>query len=230
MKAGAFQAAAALTCSVALAGVVSAQSASTQQPPRTQPTTPAQETSGLQGMDGKTITLTGCVARDTSAAPSATATTPATGTPSTGTMARAGDGYVLTNVQMRSTAPGGAGTTGTTSTAPGATAGSAIAASTRIKLVSGDAQVQQHVGKQVEVTGRLEVDDDAGTMARPGTAAPETPGTMKPGTTTKPGMPSTPGTTGTTPGHAGTMAGAHGQHMAQLHVTTVRATGQDCKQ
>jgi hypothetical protein len=160
MNMNAFRHAATLAFSVAFAGAVMAQSPSPQTPPQT-PRSPAEAQQGLdnlKNMMGQTVTVSGCLARE-GAAGETTTTAPA------GT---SGD-FVLTNVQMRSSAP-----------TPGATAPSGTPAmpgaadsKMRIKLKeSGTAKLGENVNKRVEVTGRLEAGSSS-PMARPGT----TPGT-----------------------------------------------------
>jgi hypothetical protein len=205
MNLKAFGSAATLSFSVALGGVMLAQT------PTPQPGTPAQRPSA---QDAQTVTVTGCLVRASDLRGGATGA-PATGSPTTpSASAGAGGDFALANVQMRSTSPGG--TTGGT-TAGGTTAGGAAASPSskgmNLRLTgSEENKLSEHVNQQVEVTGRLSMSDRGGATATPGT-------------TGTPGTPGTPGTTGSA-GAAG--AGAAQSTMGQLQVQTIRATGQSC--
>lgn len=195
MEARAFRSAAAITFSLALGTVTFAQSPTPQQTPSTPPQTqqapkPATPRQGgmdhLQSLNGKTVTLTGCLMQEKHVAGQ---------TPNPAERLDAAPDYILTNVQMRSTAPaaagatgktgtpgttGSTGTTGTTGTtatpetgnppsagAHGATdahgaAGAGAMAGLNVKLSSVDNdQMRSNLNRQVEVTGRLSVDAKA---------------------------------------------------------------------
>jgi hypothetical protein len=243
MNLKALRGAATLSFSVALAGVMFAQGTSSGQ----QPTPAPGQRSGMQGMDGQTVTVTGCLVRASDlrgGAGAAAGTTP--GGTTAGTAGSSGSDYVLSNVQMRSTSPGGAsgttagGTTGGT-TGGGTTAGAAEAPSSgrgmNLRLEAGsDTKLTEHVNQQVEVTGRLSM-SGAGNRGGAGTTGGTTTGTTGTGTTgtgtTGTGTTGT-GTTGSGAGTtgAGSTASAAGQganNMGQLEVQTIRATGQSCK-
>jgi hypothetical protein len=227
MNLKAFRGAATLSFSVALAGVMFAQGAPSSQ----QPTGQRQ---GMQGMDGQTVTVTGCLVRasDLRGGAGATGTTTSGGT-TAGTTGTGANDYVLANVQMRSTSPGGTtgGTTtgGTERTGGTPTAGAEASPSRGMNLRltgSEDSKLTEHVNHQVEITGRLSMSG----ANRGGAGATGTTGTGT-GTTGTTGTGST-GTTGTgTTGTTGTRSGAGASspnQMGQLDVQTIRPTGQSC--
>jgi hypothetical protein len=172
-----------------------------------QPSTSRQTSQpGLQGLDGQTVTVTGCLMRE--------ADVP--GRQPTPTE-RAGvlPDFILTNVQVKSASPSGESPSGgAAGTRPGA---ASAAGGTNIKLVKVDNdEMKANVNRQVEVTGRLDVDGGAMGGTRTGT----------PGTTGAPGAkPGTEATGGTRTG-----AGAKDQDrpLPELEVQSVRATGQPC--
>lgn len=205
MNLKAFGSAATLSFTVALGSVMFAQAG--------QPTTPGQQRQGIQGMDGQTVTVTGCLVRASDlrgGAAGTTAGTPGTGT-TPGTAGASSSDYVLANVQMRSTSPGGT-TAGTPTGGADATAPSARGTNLRL-TGSEDSKLTEHVNHQVEITGTLSMRDAKGAAA----------GTT--GTTGAPGTTGTPGTPGAT-----AKPGMSDQNTAgQLQVQTIRATGQTCK-
>jgi hypothetical protein len=149
-------------------------------------------------MIGQTVTVSGCLARDS-----------ASGTTTTTTTAATGSDFVLTNVQVRSGAPTPGATPGSPSTpsTPSTTSGMSGASSNmKIKLKeSGTAKLGENVNKRVEVTGRLEAGSSSST-ARPGTT-PGTPGTPETGA---------PRTTGSA------------DAMPEMQVSNVRVLEQSC--
>lgn len=170
MKVNAFRNAATVALSMAFAGAVFAQGSpqSSPQPPtpQTPPTTaaPQQDTrqmpSGLRGMDGQTVTVTGCLMQEKNVAGQ---------TPNPTERAGIAPDYILTNVQMRSASPGAAGAPGTPATpstppttgAPGAAASagadSPAGAGTNVKLKEVDNdQMRANLNKRIEVTGRFQ--------------------------------------------------------------------------
>lgn len=128
------------------------------QQPTTQPPTTQQQPrspSGLQALDGQTVTATGCLKRE--------ADVPGQ-EPSAPERAGIMPDFVLTNVQVRSASPGG-GTPGREA-APAPSAGG-----TNIKLVRVDNdEMTANLNRQVEVTGRI----DATPGPRIGTERPRT--------------------------------------------------------
>lgn len=138
------------------------------QQPTTQPPTTQQQPrspSGLQALDGQTVTATGCLKRE--------ADVPGQ-EPSAPERAGIMPDFVLTNVQVRSASPGGA--------APGREAAPAPSAGgTNIKLVRVDNdEMTANLNRQVEVTGRI----DATPGPRIGTGTPDRPRTGTGGTET----------------------------------------------
>lgn len=207
MKANAFRSAAALTFSVALAGAgVIAQST----PPSQQPTTRqgGQSNQALRAMDGQTVTVTGCLMAEADAPGQ---------TPNPAERAGIAPDFILTNTQVKSASPGGSTgspTTGAPTTGAPTTGAPTTGAPTtgapmsgsrgpNIKLTSIDSdKVKPNLNKQVEVTGKLDVPDSAGTT----TGSP---------TTERP----TAGATGA--------AGAN-RALAELDVQSIRVVGQSC--
>lgn len=197
MKVNAFRSAATVAFSVAFAGVMFAQSSPQSSPPQstppptTRPQTDSQQDrqSGTRGMDGQTVTVTGCLAQEKSVAGQ---------TPNVAERAGVTPDYILTNVQMRSAAPSASGATGApgapgsrpTTGAPGSTgtppsatgapgaaaagaAGAAGATNVRLKEVDND-QMRANLNKRVEVTGRFEAAPEAtaGAAVTPGPNKP----------------------------------------------------------
>lgn len=166
-----------------------------------------------------------------------TGATGATG--ATGTAGTTGTGTTGTGTTT-GTATTGTGATGTAGTQPGAataargSAGmSGQSGAMRVRVVGLDAQVQQNVGKQVEVSGRLEVDEED---VRGRTGAGAATGAAGAGTGTSPatGTGTGAGTTGAAGTGAGSTAGAPrggmmgDQPLPELHATNIRVVGQSC--
>lgn len=146
-----FHSAATVTLSLALAGAAFAQTPTPQPTPAPQPAPRADAHAAhdaaqhLRAMNGKTVTLTGCLLREQQVEGQ---------TPNVAERADMAPDYILTNVQVRTTEPAGSGATGT----PAAAAG---AGGLKVKLVQVDNdQMRAHLNHQVEVTGRLEVGND----------------------------------------------------------------------
>lgn len=144
------------------AGVFAQQTPPPSTPPSAQ--TPSAQ-SGLQGLDGQTVTVTGCVMRE--------ANVPGQ-QPSVAERAGVMRDFILTNVQVKSASPSGA-------EAPGARGGAAAPSTgtrgTQVKLTNIDNdKMEANLNRQIEVTGRLDVDDGmnmAGDRAgRPTTGEP----------------------------------------------------------
>jgi hypothetical protein len=138
----------------------------TTPPPSPQPSQQQRSPSGLQALDGQTVTLSGCLKREADVAgqqPSA--------------VERAGimPDFILTDVQVKSASPSG-GTPGRETAAPPSAGG------TNIKLVKVDNdEMNKNLNRQVEVTGRFDASPGAGaatTRERPpaGTGGAETTG------------------------------------------------------
>lgn len=240
-----FRRAAALSLSVALGGVVAAQSSSPQQQPTPQQKPTPQATAGhdqhggLHGMVGQTVTLTGCVAQERDVPGQ---------TPNVTERAGVAPDYILTNVQMASASPSATATPAAPGTTPSTTvtpatpaavpapeasteskAMSHAGAQTTVKLKQVDNdQMRANLNKQVEITGRVQ-------MASESHMAGHTPSaTDKPSATAPAG---TPGTTGTGTGAGERVAGAAGSMMRgggpneplpEVHVTSVRVLNQAC--
>ena len=179
----------------------------------------------MQGMNGQTVTVTGCLVREADLQGAAASSTTGSTTSAAAGAAASGANFVLANVQMRSTSP--TGTTGSTSATGGEAAATAPsgARGTNLKLTaSGDEKLSEHVNKQVEVTGRLSMSDAHGASAA-GATTSGTTGAPATGTTGS-------GTAGSTAGAAtaartGAAASGH-DNMGQLQVQSIRATGQSC--
>lgn len=205
MNLKALRTAATLSFSVALAGMMFAQSS-----PSSQPGTPRQ--GGLQSMDGQTVTVTGCLVKATDL-PGAAAS-PAGGA-TAGATASAGTDFALANVQMRSTSPSGTTAGGTGAAGAGATTGAPSGPrGMNLKLKASDSdKLSEHVNKQVEVTGRLSIPAAGAAGATAGTTPSPTTGT--------PGTPAGAAA-------AGRAAASGLGQMGQLDVQSIRATGQSC--
>jgi hypothetical protein len=202
-------------CGLAFASFVFAQGTPQPQPQQQRPTQQQerqtrqqpQAMQQLRALDGRTVTVTGCLMSE-AAVPGQT--------PSPAERAGIAPDFLLTNVQVRSAEPGPGATPSPTEKpgerpgAPGApgAAGATISGGSDLKIklenVDND-QMRMNLNKQVEVTGRLEV-DAPGATARPGTTT-ERPQTERPETTAR---------------------GTGDEDLPQLHVTSVRATGQSC--
>ena len=142
-------------------------------PPTTRPSaqTPSPQT-GLQGLDGQTVTVTGCVMRE--------ANVPGQ-EPSVAERAGIMRDFILTNVQVKSASPSGTGAATGTPSGTGAMAAGAGASSTRVKLTNIDNdKMEANLNRQIEVTGRLDVDDGMNMAGdrpgRPTTGEPSTTG------------------------------------------------------
>jgi hypothetical protein len=152
MKVNTFRNTATLAFSVAFAAAVMAQSPSPQTP-QTPPTTrPAPETQqrqdNLKSMIGKSVTLSGCLAEEKAV----------TGqTPNVTERAGAAPDYILTNVQVKASAPAAAATTGApqTPSAAGTTGGLMPAMKVKLKQVDND-EMRANLNKRLEVTGHLQ--------------------------------------------------------------------------
>ena len=165
-----------------------------------------QPPSDRPAQSAQSMTVTGCLqaASDAGGAPAAAAEPAAPG-------AKAAGGFVLTNVTPAgsmasgSTAPG-AKTPGaaTGTTGAGATGTTGSSTASRYRLTGGESQnLQQYVGQKVEVTGSVA------------------------------GGAGSPSSTTTTPGAAGSPAGASASGRSQdqaFRVTSVRPTGDKCNQ
>lgn len=140
-------------------------------PPATRPSAqPPSSQTGLQALDGQTVTVTGCVMREASVPGQE---------PSVAERAGIMRDFILTNVQVKSASPSGAAPGAPSGT--GAMAPSAGASSTRVKLTNIDNdKIEANLNRQIEVTGRLDVDDGMNMAGdrpgRPTTAEPPTAG------------------------------------------------------
>ena len=139
MKVNVFRLTATIALSAALGGAVLVHAAGSQGSPSAQ---------ALKALDGQTVTVTGCLM---------TETTVAGQTPNPVERAGVAPDFILTNVQLKSASPSGAGTT-----AGAAAAGAAKAAEmpkgTNVKLTGVDNdQMRTNLKQQVEVTGKLSV-------------------------------------------------------------------------
>ena len=179
----------------ALAAAVWLGSAGRAQEPATPRTTQAQppSQSGLQALDGQTVTVTGCVRRE--AHVSGQQPSPPERVPIV-------QDYVLTDVQVKSASP--RGETAGRDTPPRSEA----AAGTRVKLVGvEDDELNKHVDRLVEITGRLDA----------------TPG---PGTTPTRERPTTG--TGGTESTGRTPPSPRSADLPELEVESVRVLSQSC--
>ena len=111
---------------------------------------------GSKSTAGKTITVTGCIAK---AEPGATGTTGAAGATATEKEAK----FVLNNASVTPSAT--AGTAGAENAPAAATA-------TEYKLDGDDAKLTPHVGHKVEITGTV---DDKGAAAAPTASSANSP-------------------------------------------------------
>jgi hypothetical protein len=126
-------------------GIVAFTDAAAQTPPQPTPTTQAPS---QQAAAGESITLTGCVQREADYRQANNLNRGGTA----GTGAGVGNEYVLVNASRSSGAsPGAPGTaTGTTGAAPAGSAGDAY------ELTGpNEGEAKQHVGKRVEIVGKL---------------------------------------------------------------------------
>jgi hypothetical protein len=205
--------AATFACSIAMAGVMFAQD---QPPGQQRPATPGAQ-GNLQSMIGQTVTVTGCLAQESSVAGQ---------TPNVAERAGVAPDYILTNVQLRSASPSGAtgapgttgaaGATGATGT-PGAPAPAAgptggAGMSVKLKQVDND-EMRQNLNKQVEITGRLQAASSGATGASGASGATGATGA---------------GERVTGAAGAAMRGGGPNQSLTELHVTTVRALNQPC--
>jgi hypothetical protein len=192
--------AATVAFSAVLAGAVvfAQQTPPPSSPPSSQSTARQPGSSGLQALDGQTVTLTGCVVRE--------ADVPGQ-EPSVVERAGVMQDFVLTNVQVKSASPSGS----PSGAAPSAGAGTPAAGGKgmNVKLTNIDNEkMAANLNRQVEVTGQLDVE------GRMSTGRPGATGTPPAGATG--GRPTTGGERD------------QNRELAELNVQTVRALNQPC--
>ena len=191
-----------------------AQPPTTTQQPTTQPPSEPTGTSGQTGartgadktQSGQSMTLTGCLQSSSASSSAGASPTTGAGAPAAGSSSAARGGFILTDVKPAGSMAGNSTSPGGAATAGGATgtSGTASTGASTYHLTGGESQnLQQYVGQKVEVTGSVA------------------------------GGAGSPSSTTTTPGAAGSPAGASASGRSQdqaFRVTSVRPTGDKCNQ
>jgi hypothetical protein len=160
MKVKAIGLAATLASTVAFATVVTSQGTSSPpQPPTTQSgSAAAGAQQDLRGMDGQTVTVSGCLKTEESVPGQK---------PNIAERAGVAPDYILTDVQARSASPSGGGGGAAAAGAPGA---ASSAMNVKLTKVDND-KMRENLNKQVEVTGRLNAKGATGTAGAAASAA-----------------------------------------------------------
>jgi hypothetical protein len=121
------------------------------------PTTAAPATQASRSSADQQVTVTGCIQREADYRRSVGAG----GGGAAGTTAGVGNEFILANATMGTSSPGSAATSGAN---PPTTTGTAGTTSSRAYELTGpnEGQASTHVGKRVEITGKMKASDAAG--------------------------------------------------------------------